>query len=142
MNANLRREPLGSIIDEFFSDYFNRGWPVAARGDAAVLARMDVIDQGDKYSVSVDLPGVRKDDIRITVEGSRVAIVAESKSETEAKNGGKVLHTERLARSYARSFELPAEVTQENADAAYENGVLQLTLPKRAHAASHRLSVR
>jgi len=146
MSQIVRREPLGSLFDEFFSDFFNRaGWTVPARGaelPASVRARMDVVDKGDKYEVAVDLPGVRKEDIQVSVDGARVAITAENKSEREVKNGAKVLHTERFATSYARSFELPDEVTEEGADAAFENGVLRLTLPKRAQLASKRLTVR
>ena len=146
MNAIIRREPLSSFFDDVFSDYFTRaGWPAAGRGNgapAAALARTDVIDRGDKYTITVDLPGVRKDDIRVTVEGARVAIAAETKSATETREGDKVLHAERHAASYARSLELPVEVTDENADASFENGVLHLTLPKRAHVAGRRLNVR
>jgi len=146
MSAIIRREPLGSIFDQLFSDYFTRGnWPLASRSEelpTSVLARMDVIDKGDRYQVTVDLPGVKKEDISVTVEGARVSIAAESKSETETKEGDKVLHTERFATSYARSFELPAEVTEEKADANYENGVLRLTLPKRAHVEGRRLTIR
>jgi HSP20 family protein len=146
MTQIVRREPFGSLVDELFSDFFNRaGWPAAARNGelpAAVRARTDVIDQGDKYAVAVDLPGVRKENIQVNIDGSRVAISADAKTEKEVKNGERVLHTERFATSYARSFELPAEVTEEGADATFENGVLRLTLPKRAHAASKRLTVR
>jgi len=134
------------LFEELFSDFFNRGgWQVSARPTelpAAARARMDVVDKGDKYAVVLDLPGVRKDDINVTIDGARVAVSAESKGEKEVKNGEKVLHTERYATSYARSFELPAEVTEDGADAAFENGVLRLTLPKRAQALSKRLAVR
>jgi HSP20 family protein len=146
MSQIVRREPVGSLFEELFSDFFNRGgWQASARPTelpAAVRARMDVVDKGDKYAVVLDLPGVRKDDINVTIDGARVAVSAESKGEKEVKNGEKVLHTERYATSYARSFELPAEVTEEGADAAFENGVLRLTLPKRAHVLSKRLAVR
>ncbi|HEX4585719.1 MAG TPA: Hsp20 family protein [Burkholderiaceae bacterium] len=146
MNLITRRELNGSVFDELFSDFFNRaGWTVPARTaelPAAVRARMDVVDKGDKYAVSVDLPGVRKEDIQVNIDGARVAITAENKNEREVKDGAKVLHTERYATSYARSFELPAEVTDEGADAAFENGVLRLTLPKRAQVMSKRLAVR
>jgi HSP20 family protein len=142
----VRREPVGSLFDDLFSDFFNRGgWQLSARPSelpSAVRARLDVVDKGDKYLAILDLPGVRKDDISVTIEGARVSISADSKGEKEAKNGEKVLHTERYASSYARSFELPAEVTEEGADAAFENGVLRLTLPKRAQVLSKRLSVR
>jgi HSP20 family protein len=146
MSQIMHREPARSLVDELFSDFFNRsGWTVAARTaelPATARARMDVVDKGDKYAVSVDLPGVRKEDIQVSIDGARVAVTADGKSEREVKNGDKVLHTERFATSYARSFELPDEVTEEGADAAFENGVLRLTLPKRAQAVSKRLTVR
>lgn len=146
MSQIMQREPARSLVDEIFSDFFNRaGWPVTARTaelPASVRARMDVVDKGDKYAVSVDLPGVRKEDIQVSIDGAHVTVTAENKSEREVKNGEKVLHTERFATSYARSFELPAEVTEEGADAAFENGVLRLTLPKRAQVVSKRLTVR
>ena len=105
-------------------------------------ARMDVVDKGDRYAVVVDLPGVHKEDIQVSIDGPRVAITAEAKNGREVKNGEKVLHTERFVTSYARSFELPVEVTEEGADAAFENGVLHLTLPKRPQVVSKRLTVR
>ena len=146
MSQIARREPLGSLFDEFFSDFFNRtGWPSTAQGGelpAAVRARMDVVDKSDRYAVAIDLPGVRKEDIQVNIDGARVAITAANKTEREVKDGERVLHTERFATSYARSFELPDEVTEEGADATFENGVLHLTLPKRAPSAGRRLTVR
>jgi HSP20 family protein len=140
----VRREPPVGLFDELFSDFFNRGgWQVpTAELSSAVRARMDVVDKGDRYVAMFDLPGVRKEDINITIEGPRVSISAEAKGEKEVTNGEKALHTERYASSYARSFELPAEVTEEGAEAAFENGVLKLTLPKRAQLMSKRLTVR
>ena len=96
----------------------------------------------DQNRAMVDLPGVNKDDINVTVEGARVTLQAESRKEKETKNGERVLHSERTVTSYARAFELPAEVTEDGADAKFENGVLTLTLPKRATVASKRLAVR
>ncbi len=144
-NVLMRRDPLGSLFDEFFTDFFARGGMPATRATelpAAVRARMDVIDRNDKFEVKLDLPGVKKEDIQVTIEGPRVAITAESKSEKEEKEGERVLHSERYAASYARTFELPAEVTEDGAEAAFENGVLTLTLPKRAAVSSKRLAIR
>jgi HSP20 family protein len=146
MNGLPARRDAFSAFDEFFSDFFNRaGVPVATRANelpAAVRARMDVLDKGDKYEVLVDLPGVKKEDINVTVEGARVSIAAEAKGTRETRDGDRVLHTERFASSYARSFELPAEVTEDGAEAGFENGVLKLALPKRATVTSKRLMVR
>ncbi|HTT11135.1 MAG TPA: Hsp20/alpha crystallin family protein [Burkholderiaceae bacterium] len=143
-NVLTRRDPWGSLFDEFFSDVLSRGFPVARGTElpAAVRARMDVIDKNDRFEVLVDLPGVKKEDIQVTIEGSRVAITAESKSEKEEKEGDRVLHSERFAASYARTFELPAEVTEEGAEAAFDNGVLKLSLPKRATVTSKRLAIK
>ena len=144
-NMMTRRDAFPSLFDEFFNDFFQRAGVPAARGSelpAAVRARMDVIDKGDRYEVLVDLPGVRKEDIQANVEGARVSITAETRSQRESRDGERVLHTERYAASYARSFELPAEVTEEGAEASFENGVLRLGLPKRATVTSKRLTVR
>jgi HSP20 family protein len=108
---------------------------------AVARARMDVVDKGNAFEITVDLPGVKKEDINVSVEGDRVAISAEMSSEKEVKEGDKLLHTERMATSYARNFELPAEVTEAGAEAVYENGVLKLTLPKRAPTTSRRLAI-
>lgn len=143
-NVLTRRDPLGTMFDEFFTDFFTRNAPMARTAElpATVRARMDVIDKNDRFEVLVDLPGVKKEDIQVTIEGPRVAITAETKSEKEEKEGDRVLHSERFAASYARTFELPAEVTEDGAEAAFENGVLKLTLPKRAAVSSKRLSIR
>lgn len=143
--ALTRRDPFGSLFDEFFTDFFARGGVPAARGTelpSAARARMDVIDKNDRFEVLVDLPGVKKDDIQVTIEGSRVAINAETKTVKEEKDGDRVLHSERFAASYARTFELPAEVTEDGADANFDNGVLTLTLPKRATVTSKRLAIK
>ena len=106
---------------------------------------MDVLDKGGNYEVKVDLPGIRKDDIHVGIEGARVSINAESKDSSETKNGtngDKILYSERYTTSYARSFELPAEVTEEGADARFEDGVLTLSLPKRAPTVSKRIAVK
>jgi len=139
-----RRDLFGSLFDDFFNDALWRpAWMPARLMDlpAVARARMDVVDKGSAFEITVDLPGAKKEDINVSVEGDRVAISAEVKSEKEVKEGDKLLHTERMATSYARNFELPAEVTEAGAEAHYEDGVLRLTLPKRAPKTSKRLTV-
>jgi HSP20 family protein len=139
-----RRDPFGLLFDDFLDDAWMRPeWRMTRLADmpSVARARMDVVDKGNAFEITVDLPGVKKEDINVSVDGDRVAIRAEMKSEKEVKEGDKVLHTERMATTYARSFELPAEVTDVGADARYENGVLVLMLPKRAPTASRKLTV-
>jgi HSP20 family protein len=143
--ALRRSDPFGALVDDVFNDFYQRTGLVPARaGEAGAVARarMDVLDQGDKYEIRIDLPGVTKDDINVSVDGSRVSIEAQSKQERETKEGERLIHSERTFTGYARSFELPAEVTEQGADARFENGVLTLALPKRATVMSKRLAVR
>ena len=141
-------DSFNSLVDELFSDFFHRANVPAARQSntqAVSRARMDVLDKGGNFEVKVDLPGIRKDDIHVGIEGARVSINAESKDSSETKNGtngDKVLYSERYTTRYARSFELPAEVTEEGADARFEDGVLTLLLPKRAATVSKRIAVK
>ena len=141
-------DSFNSLVDELFSDFFHRANIPAARHSntpAVSRARMDVLDKGGNFEVKVDLPGIRKDDIHVGIEGARVSINAESKDSSETKNGtngDKILYSERYTTRYARSFELPAEVTEEGADARFEDGVLTLSLPKRAPTVSKRIAVK
>lgn len=146
MYLTMRREPVSTILDEIFGDFaYRAGPPAAARttdAPGAVRARIDVVDKGDRYEVLVDLPGAAKGDIQVDIEGARVSITAGGKGEKTAVEGERVLHTERHATAYARSFELPSEVSQDTAEASFENGVLKLALPKRAQVLSKRLEIR
>ncbi len=143
-----RNEAFGSLFEDFFGDFLNRNTAVSTRpdGNAAIApvlrARMDVVDKGETFEVKVDLPGVKRDDIHVTIEGPRVSISAESKSESETKDKeGRVLHAERYAARYARSFELPVEVNESGAKARFEDGVLTLALPKKAAVVGKRLAI-
>ncbi len=135
----------GALIDRMFGDSFdellNRTFEPAA-GDAAVAAaRVDVHDKGQSFEVKADLPGVNKEDVKVTIEDDRVSIEAELKHETGKKEGERVVYSERYASRYARSFTLPAEVDSSASQAKLENGVLTLTLPKKATVVAKQLTV-
>jgi HSP20 family protein len=140
-----RNDLLAPWFEDLFSDFWTRaGLPAMPRYSDALMtgrALMDVVDKGEMFEIKVDMPGVKKEEIEVTVEGARVAISAQTKSEKEVKERDKVLHTERYAATYARTFELPVEVTQEGAEARYKDGVLTLMLHKRTPQASTRLAV-
>ncbi len=145
LTTPLRRDPFGSMFDDFFEDVWSEpGWtrlPRLPQTASVMRARMDVIDTGPAYVISVEMPGVKREDIDVSVEGSHIAISAKTPAEIPLQEGEKLLHAERIAAGYARSFELPAEVTDDGAEAVFENGVLTLTLPKRAPAESRRLAI-
>jgi HSP20 family protein len=141
----VRRDLFSPMFDELMRDFWTRpAWmPSMREGEFAPIerARMDVVDKGAAFEVTVDLPGVKKEEINVSVEGNRVMISAETKTEKEKKEGDKVLYSERSMASYARSFELPTEVTEAGAEAHYENGVLTMTLPKRSPTPTRRLEI-
>lgn len=140
-----RNDPFGALVDDVFNDFFQRAGMAPPRGgDGATVARarMDVLDKGEKFEIKLDLPGVSKDEINVSIEGARVEVQTESRKQRETKDGERLLHSERTFTSYARSFELPAEVAEDGAEATFENGVLTLLLPKRAAVVGKRLTIR
>lgn len=92
--------------------------------------RIDVQEAGPDYVVHADVPGCRKEDIHITIEGNRVTVSAEIRQEDRKIEEGRLLHGERYAGTVSRAFKLPQEVDQATAKARYQDGVLVLTLPK------------
>jgi HSP20 family protein len=87
------------------------------------------------------LPGVKKEDIKVNIDGDQVSIVAESRSEREEKEAGRLLHSERYVGKVARAFRLSQEIDEARASAKYADGVLELTLPKKATAAARQITV-
>ena len=103
---------------------------------------MDVEEDEKAFRVSAELPGVRKEDINVTIDGDEVAISAEMKRETQTKGKtGTALHTERYTGRMYRSFSLGHEIDQSKAQAKYVDGVLELTLPKTESEQSRRKQI-
>jgi HSP20 family protein len=94
--------------------------------------KVDVAEKNGAYTVVAELPGVKKEDIQVTIDGSEVTLAAEIKREREVANDERVLHTERTFGKVSRSFSLPQEVDEAKAEAKFRDGVLELTLPKKA----------
>ena len=126
-----------SPFDDLFRGFFA---PVRAER-AAVSIKVEVAEKDNAYVVHAEIPGVKKDDIQVSIEGNQVTIGAEVKRETEKKDGGRVLHTERYYGSAYRSFTLPAELDEHASTAKYENGILELTLAKKPAVAGRKLTV-
>lgn len=104
--------------------------------------RVDVVEKNGTYQVRADLPGVKKEDINVRIDGNLVQIDAETKGEQEFKgDGGKVLRSERYYGSVSRSFTLAQDVDESKAVAKYENGVLSLELPKKATTEAKKLEI-
>lgn len=113
-----------------------------AEAAAAPEIRLDVTENEGRYTIKADIPGVRKEDIDIRIDGPVVSLSAEVKKEKEEKEGERVLRSERSYGWASRSFTLGSDVDQDRAEAKYDNGVLELTLPKKASSEAKRLSIR
>lgn len=136
---NLTRvDPFGDI-DDLFKGFLVR--PMAFEGQPQMQIKMDVKENDGAYTVHADIPGVKKDDIHVTIEGNQVSISAEVKKEKEEKQGEKVLRSERYYGKVARSFTLAQDVDEAKAQAKYADGVLELTLPKKAASSAKKLSI-
>jgi HSP20 family protein len=126
-------------VDELFRGFFK---PVRWEGARTpVTIKMDVTESPNGYVVHAELPGVRKEDIDIAIEGNQVTIAAEVKRDTEKKEGDRVLRSERYFGNIYRSFTLPVELDETTSEARYENGVLELRLVKKPAVAGRKLQI-
>ena len=139
--ANLTRfSPFDDTLDDLFRGFFVR--PVNFEGQAsAAQFRVDVAENENAYVLRGELPGVKRDDINITIDGDTVAISAEVKHEKDVKNGDRVLRSERHYGKLYRAFTLGQAVEENAAQAKYADGVLELTLPKKAAAQAKRITI-
>jgi len=103
--------------------------------------RMDVTEDDAAYRVKAEIPGVKKEDIRVAIDGNSVSISAECKRETEEKKGETSLCSERYYGVQSRSFTLRHDVDEAKAEAKYQDGVLELTLPKKSGSEAKQLTV-
>jgi len=128
-------------FDDLFRGFFVR--PVDFEGAPAQLPtiKLDVKEQADCYLIHADLPGVKKEDIHVIVDGNQVSISAEVKQEKEVREGERVLRSERHFGKLSRAFQLAQEIDDSKAGAKFNDGVLELTLPKRTETASKRLTI-
>jgi HSP20 family protein len=133
-----RTDPFGDI-DDLFKGFFMR--PVLLEGQPQMQIKMDVKEDDKAYTVHADIPGVKKEDIHVSIEGNQVSISAETKVEKEEKKGEKLLRSERYVGKVARSFTLAHDVDEAKAQARYSDGVLELTLPKKVGGAAKKLAI-
>jgi HSP20 family protein len=139
--ANVTRwDPFEDNLDELFKGFFLRPMRLE-QSQEPMRIKMDVKEDDKAYQVHAEIPGVKKEDIQVSIDGNQVAISAEVKRQKEEKQGEKTLRTERYYGKVYRAFSLAQDVDQEQAQARYENGVLELTLPKRAAASTRKLTV-
>jgi HSP20 family protein len=138
--ANITRY---SAFDDLFNE-LTRGFyvkPLSLPTHGMPGIKLDVKEHDKDYTVRAEIPGVKKEDIHVDVEGSHVAVRAEVKTTREEKEGERVICSECSYGAVSREFELPTDVDSQGAKAEYKDGVLNLTLPKKPGAAARRISI-
>jgi HSP20 family protein len=134
-----RFDPLRDMND-YFKGFMLR--PVFQGLEAEPEIKLEITETDKAYTVKADVPGVKKEDIQVSIDGSQVSISAEVKHEKEEKEGKKLVRSERYYGKQFRSFTLAQDIDDAKAEAEYSNGVLTLTLPKKAGSASKKLTIK
>jgi HSP20 family protein len=136
-------QPFQDVISELGRDFVFR--PLSRAGGMASGAvtriRLDVDEDDNAYTVRAEIPGARKEDIQVSVEGAQVSIGAEIRPETHGTAGQRTVYTERSYGLVSRTFTLPGEVDAQGAAAQYRDGVLTLVLPKKSALSGKRVPI-
>lgn len=138
--ANITRyNPFEDFFNDFGKGFFVR--PLAFPAETELKMKIDVKEDAKSYTVQADIPGVKKEDIQVDIDGDTVSVRAEAKREKEEKKDEKVVYSERSYGMVSRSFSLPSEVDEKAAQAEYKDGVLKLVLPKKTNGGGRRISI-
>lgn len=135
--ANITR------FDPFFdADDLFRGLRFApVRRAEEPKMKLEVQEDDKNYTIHAEVPGAKKDDIKVSIDGNQVSISAEIKSESEKKEKGQVVHSERYYGTVYRSFALDSAVDEEKGSATYKDGILELVLPKKSTGGPIKLTI-
>lgn len=126
-------ERMPAFFDDFFrpwNDWFDNGGLLSRNLNVPAV---NITEEKDSYLVSLAVPGLKKDDFKIDVDGKMITISSE-KEETKEEKDKKFTRREYNYSSFSRSFTLPDEVNQEKIEAKYEEGVLKITLPRKENS--------
>ena len=141
--------PLRRLIPNLFTDFFDdfQSPSLYARpllGEAfEPQIRVDVSEKPKEFLVRAEIPGAKKEDIHVSIDGGFINIAAQISSEKEERSADeRIIRSECYYGSSSRGFQLPSEVAREKVKASYENGVLQLTLPKANGGTSHEIEIK
>lgn len=135
----VRSDPFTRDMDDFFKGFFLT--PMSVNAPAVGQFPVDVTEDDAQYSVRAEIPGFKKDDIQVSVNGDQVSISAETKEEKEEKKGNQVVWRECHYGKQYRSFSLPQSVDETKTSAKYEDGVLTLVLPKKGNGSVKKITI-
>lgn len=126
MPYERRERGMMDLFNDLDRYFFGNGQPQ----DSAMRCKTDIQDKGDSYLLSAELPGFKKEDIKLDIDGDVLTITATHSEDSEKKDEGGYICRERHYGSYSRSFDVSA-IEQDKIRASYKDGVLELMMPKK-----------
>lgn len=140
--ANIARyAPFSDVMDEMFKNFMSKPMRFLEE-ETGMQVRTEITENEKAYFIKAEIPGVKKEDIHVTVEGNRVSISAEVKKESEEKEGSRTIRSERYYGKVYRAITLDSDVNRETAEAKYVDGILTLTLPKKSDGTARQMVIR
>lgn len=133
-----QKESLPSFMDEFFKPW-NEWFSSPYIGKELTVPAVNIVENADHFTITVAVPGMKKDDFDIQMEGNMLTISCEKEERKEDKHE-KYTRKEYNYSSFSRSFTMPEHVNQGKIEANYENGLLKLMLPKKDAAKKQAVS--
>ena len=132
INVNERRPLWGgfSDFDDLFEGFFSPRRSTPGTDGGALVPAIDVTETDNEYLIKAEVPGVKKEDLDVSVQDGVLTINAESKYESEEKKEGRLIRQERRYGKYVRSMRLGKDVDSTKVKAEYKDGILELKLPK------------
>ena len=145
----VRQTPLRRFIPNLFTEFFD-DFQTPSLYTRPLLSeafepqiKIDISERPKEYMIRAEIPGAKKEDIHVSIEGGYVNISAQTASSTEERSTDeRIIRSECFYGSSSRGFQLPTEVMREKAKASYDNGVLQLILPKTNGSTSHEIEIK
>lgn len=134
-----RYEPFSADVDDLFKGFFLT--PMSVNSMTTGQFPVDVTEDENDYKVRAEIPGFKKDEIQVSVNGDQISITAETKKEKEEKKAGQVVLKECYYGKQYRAFTLPKTVDESKTSAKYEDGVLTLVLPKKSNGSSQKVTI-
>jgi len=147
MNSVVRFSPVSNFasvqheLNRVMEDVFGRKWRTDDGGALVWHPPVDIEEQPDRYTLQLELPGMRLEDIKITLEDGRLVIRGE-KTRTEEQKNATYHRVERVYGSFERSFKLNHAVKAEKVEATYRDGVLEVSVPKAEEAKAREIPIK
>lgn len=147
MNTLIHTQPRNGFrpwtreFDSLFEGFFRPTRWMEESASEGLIPALDVVERDHEFVVRAEMPGVKKDEIEVSLENGVLTIGAETNSQSEEKDGDRIIRQERRYGKYVRSLRIGKEIDDKKVKASYKDGVLELTLPKAETVKPKKINV-